>query len=105
MGPASAPKQRTAAHIPTYIKQLRTTAPLDMRAAKQARTEGRRAAKEKSKANFQITVRKDVNEAGLSKAQRKAKAKAKVKVKGQPSKKRITAASSTAGTKQDLLHT
>ncbi|KAF8579832.1 hypothetical protein K439DRAFT_1415944 [Ramaria rubella] len=45
-GPA--PKS-SVPHIPTHIKQLRTTAPKDMHAAKRERTESRRAAKERRK--------------------------------------------------------
>lgn len=35
--------------VPTHIKQLRTSAPKDMKAAKEARMRGRSAAKEKAK--------------------------------------------------------
>lgn len=47
-------------HVPTHIKQLRTTAPRDMRKAKEERAKGREAAKEKRKEENIKTKMKNV---------------------------------------------
>ncbi|KAF8510861.1 hypothetical protein JB92DRAFT_420220 [Gautieria morchelliformis] len=97
-GPAP---QHAASHIPTHIKQLRTTAPRDMRAAKQARIEGRRAAKERNKLKAQS---KTNNRNKETNKETRVKAVRKVKVKAKPSKNRVkvVSESSTAGA-QDFL--
>uniref|UniRef100_A0A0W0EV17 Uncharacterized protein n=1 Tax=Moniliophthora roreri TaxID=221103 RepID=A0A0W0EV17_MONRR len=47
--PPSSDQKKQVQIIPTHIKQLRTTAPGDMKLAKEQRAEGRRAAKERKK--------------------------------------------------------
>ncbi|KIK70694.1 hypothetical protein GYMLUDRAFT_65907 [Collybiopsis luxurians FD-317 M1] len=55
---AIAELRRSTPIIPTHIKQLRTTAPKDMKAAKERRAAGRAAAKEKKKEEAKATVAK-----------------------------------------------
>ena len=49
----AAPAGAHGSLIPTHIKQLRTTAPKDMRAAKEQRSRGRAEAKARKKAKLQ----------------------------------------------------
>lgn len=51
---ATAELRRTTPIVPTHIKQLRTTAPKDMKAAKEKRAAGRAAAKEKRNATSSV---------------------------------------------------
>lgn len=50
----AAPVDANRSLIPTHIKQLKTTVPKDMRAAKEQRSRGRAGAKARKKAKLQL---------------------------------------------------
>lgn len=63
--PTTNPTIFVPSHKPTHIKHLKTTAPVDMRAAKQERVEVRKAAKERRKKKPQITVPRTTSDAQM----------------------------------------
>ncbi|KIM23025.1 hypothetical protein M408DRAFT_268368 [Serendipita vermifera MAFF 305830] len=63
--PTTNPTIFVPSHKPTHIKHLKTTAPVDMRAAKQERVEVRKAAKERRKKKAQITVPRTTSDAQM----------------------------------------
>lgn len=58
----AAPASAHGSLIPTHIKQLRTTAPKDMRAAKERRSRGRAEAKARKKAKQKAPEERAANE-------------------------------------------
>lgn len=47
---------KAAQLVPTHVKQVKTSAPKDMKAAKEARSQGRSTAKAKKRAQPEVTV-------------------------------------------------